>query len=195
MHTTVKSRAKLPSNLQPHVNCHANAVFTIFAFHFPLVFTFLHYICPEVNFCKSNFSCSESSADRQRVCKRLLVHGLNFAIRYCQQLIQATSRRCMIGIKQALDPTKKTAAPLKSVHPGSSAPLDLSARTWRALCSLTVQHQTPSIFEVKWRRDASSPRPYLGFSSLSYWNKHLGMQQRDSTSRPGQTESSATSPD
>ena len=40
--------------------------------------------------------------------------GLNVAIRYGQQLIQATSRRCMIGIKQALDPTKKTAAPLKS---------------------------------------------------------------------------------
>ena len=66
----------LPSNLQPHVNCHANAVFTIFAFHFPLVFTSLHYICPEVNFCKSNFSCSESSADRQRVCKRLLAQTL-----------------------------------------------------------------------------------------------------------------------
>ena len=27
-----------PSNLQPHVNWHANAVFTIFAFHFPLLF-------------------------------------------------------------------------------------------------------------------------------------------------------------
>ena len=30
--------ATFPSNLQPHVNWHANAVCTIFAFHFPLVF-------------------------------------------------------------------------------------------------------------------------------------------------------------
>ena len=66
----------LPSNLQPHVNCHPNAVFTIIAFRFPLVFTFLHHLCPRVNFCKSNFSCSESSADRQRVCKRLLAQTL-----------------------------------------------------------------------------------------------------------------------
>ena len=36
----------LPSNLQPHVNCHANAVFTIFAFPFPLVLTFCTPFAP-----------------------------------------------------------------------------------------------------------------------------------------------------
>ena len=31
----------------PHVNWQANAVFTIFAFNFALVFTFLHHIYTE----------------------------------------------------------------------------------------------------------------------------------------------------
>ena len=51
----------LPSNLQPRVNWQANVAFTIFAFDFPLVCTFLHHILHRVNFCKSNFSCSELS--------------------------------------------------------------------------------------------------------------------------------------
>ena len=37
----------LPTNLQPHVNRYANAVFTIFAFDFLLVSAFLHHICTE----------------------------------------------------------------------------------------------------------------------------------------------------
>ena len=37
----------LNTNLQPHVNRYANAVFTIFAFDFLLVCTFLHHIGPK----------------------------------------------------------------------------------------------------------------------------------------------------
>ena len=51
---------RLPLNLQPHVNCQGNKVFTIFAFDFP---PSLHFFAPyfyPVNLCKSNFSCSAS---------------------------------------------------------------------------------------------------------------------------------------
>ena len=47
------------SNLQPHVNWQANAVFTIFALDLLLS---LHFFAPylhRVNLCKSNFSCSD----------------------------------------------------------------------------------------------------------------------------------------
>ena len=37
----------LPSNLQPHVNSQTNAAFTIFAFDFLLVCSFLQHICSE----------------------------------------------------------------------------------------------------------------------------------------------------
>ena len=50
--TYVKYKAKMvntafASNLQPHVNWQANAVFTIFAFDLLLLCIFLHYICTE----------------------------------------------------------------------------------------------------------------------------------------------------
>ena len=45
-------------NLHPHVNLQANAVFTIFAFNFPLVCTFFAPYLHRVNLCRSNFSCS-----------------------------------------------------------------------------------------------------------------------------------------
>ena len=76
-HTTVKSRAKIVNAalaLEFTTPCKLPWKCGIYhlCLSFPTSFDFLHHICPGVNFCKSNFSCSESSADRQEVCKRLL---------------------------------------------------------------------------------------------------------------------------
>ena len=60
----------------------------------------------------------------------------------------------------------------------------------RTLWSLLAQCQTLLTSEVEWNRASSSLQPYLEFSSLSCWSKHLEMQQRASTLGPSQTESS-----
>ena len=50
-------------------------VFTIFAFDFSLVCTFLHHILHGVNLCKSNFSCRVTKVCELHLLSILLING------------------------------------------------------------------------------------------------------------------------